>query len=84
MLLRRVMIFACTLIALVEPGWAPVQAQYITGEDGLIERCNPFRFDPSRPVTVTELSKRIDCLTEQLRDDGLSSSSSPMSSARRG
>src|SRR5208337_2915518 len=28
-------------------------------------------FDPSVPLTVSELCKRLDCIAEQLRDDGL-------------
>jgi hypothetical protein len=38
----------------------------------VMAKLNPFRpFDPSVPVTIPELCKRLDCLTEELRDDGL-------------
>ena len=37
-----------------------------------LERLNPFRaVDPSRPVTVDELCKRLDHVAEKLRDEGL-------------
>ncbi len=48
------------------------EAQLITGEDGLIDKLNHFLpLDPSQPVTVLELCHRLDCLTGELRKDGL-------------
>ena len=50
----------------------PVRAQLISGHESLIAKHNPFRpFDSSQPVTVAELCKWIDCVGEELRDDGL-------------
>ena len=47
-------------------------AQRVTGGESIIGKLNPFRpLDPSQPVTVSELCKRLDCIAEQLRDDGL-------------
>ncbi|QEH32457.1 hypothetical protein OJF2_09280 [Aquisphaera giovannonii] len=71
MSLRRLATDACLLIALAAASAGAAHGQYLTGEDGLIERYNPFKFDPSRPLTVSELCKRIDSLTESLRNDGL-------------
>ncbi len=40
--------------------------------DSLLAKLNPFRhFDPSQPISVSELCWRLDCLTEELRDDGM-------------
>ena len=48
-------------------GIGPAHAQ-----PSLMARLNPFRpFDPSAPLTVPELCKKIDGLSEELRDDGL-------------
>ncbi len=48
------------------------EAQLITGEDGLIDKLNQFLpLDPSQPVTVSGLCHRLDCLTSELRKDGL-------------
>ncbi len=48
------------------------EAQLITGKDGLIDKLNHFLpLDPSQPVTVSELCHRVDCLTKELRKDGL-------------
>ncbi|MDG3002414.1 hypothetical protein [Paludisphaera mucosa] len=71
--LRRWMVRggAGLLMAIVAGAARDVRAQHLTGPDGLVERVNPFRFDPSRPLTVAELCKRLDFLAEQLRDDGL-------------
>ena len=41
-------------------------------EESWFDRINPFReVDLSRPVTVAELCRRLDHVTERLRDDGL-------------
>jgi hypothetical protein len=51
---------------------APAQAQLITGGESLIEKYNPFRhLDPGEPVSVIDLSNRLDCISEKLRNDGL-------------
>ena len=48
------------------------RAQLITGGESLIDKYNPFQtFDPSEPVSVIDLSKRLDCISEKLRNDGL-------------
>ena len=48
------------------------RAQLVTGGDSIFVKLNPFRpFDPSQPVSVSELCKRLDCVAEELRDDGL-------------
>jgi hypothetical protein len=48
------------------------EAQLITGDDGLITKLNRLRpFDSSQPVTVSDLCHRLDCLAEELRDNGL-------------
>ena len=51
----------------------PMQSQtHSRAHDRMLAKLNPFRhFDPSQPVTVSELCWRLDCLTEELRDDGL-------------
>ena len=69
--LRRVRLVVSVLVAsLALCGTAG--AQLITGGDSVIEQLNPFHpFDPSQPVTVSELCKRLDCVAEELRDDGL-------------
>jgi hypothetical protein len=51
---------------------APAKAQIFTGGDGLVDKFNALLpFDHSRPLTVPELCHRIDCLAEEMRDDGL-------------
>ena len=60
-------------------GGIPVQEMPDPGPQGVtyeelhwLDRLNPFRLlDPSRPVTVDELCKRLDCVAEKLRDEGL-------------
>ena len=62
----------CVLLAVAAQPTSIACAQLITGGDSLIERYNPFRqVDPSVPVTVIELSKRLDCISDKLRNDGL-------------
>ncbi len=40
--------------------------------EGLVDRFNAFfPLDHSRPMTVSELCCRLDCIAEELRDDGL-------------
>src|SRR5271157_2318580 len=52
--------------------FSPARAQRTAGGESVIDKLNPFRpVDPSVPVTVSELCKRLDCIAEQLRDDGL-------------
>jgi hypothetical protein len=47
-------------------------AQSLAGEDSLINRFNPFRTgDSAAPLDIPELCKRLDRLSEKLRDDGL-------------
>ncbi len=52
---------------------APMQGQQEShAHDSLLAKLNPFRhFDPSQPISVSELCWRLDCLTEELRNDGM-------------
>jgi hypothetical protein len=51
---------------------APHVHNHAHADQNILTKLNPFRpFDPSIPLTVPELCKRLDCLTEDLRDDGL-------------
>ena len=51
---------------------ARLDAQVIPGTDGLIDKFNSFfPIDHSRPLTIPELCHRLDCLAEEMRDDGL-------------
>jgi hypothetical protein len=60
------------MIAFTGAAIGDVHAQLITGEDGLIDKLNRFLpLDPSQPMTVSELCHRLDCLTSELRKDGL-------------
>ncbi len=44
----------------------------LTITEGLIDKFNAFLpLDHSRPMTVSELCHRLDCLADELRDDGL-------------
>ncbi len=53
------------------PPPARVEAQTNIGEE-LIDRFNSlFPVDHSRPMTVSELCCRLDCITEELRDKGM-------------
>ncbi len=64
----------CLWIVLVVATQATTNAhaQLITGGESLIEKYNPFRqTDLSEPLTVLELSKRLDCIGEKMRNDGL-------------
>ncbi len=71
MLLRRTCLVALVFAAIATSS-VPAHAQLITGGDSLFGKLNPFQsFDPSQPIDVITLSKRIDCLSEKLRDDGL-------------
>ena len=68
---RRVR-FVISVLALWAAFCGSAGAQLITGGDSVIDQLNPFHpFDPSQPVTVSELCKRLDCVAEELRDDGL-------------
>jgi hypothetical protein len=69
--LRRV-----SLVGLVVIAWSVLgglaRAQLITGGESVIGQLNPFHpFDPSEPKTVGELCHRLDCIAEELRNDGL-------------
>ena len=69
--LRRVR-FVISVLALWAAFCGSAGAQLITGGDSVIGKLNPFHpFDPSQPVAVWELCKRLDCVAEELRDDGL-------------
>ena len=64
------------LVVLILVAWATLgglaEAQLVTGGESIVGKLNPFNpFDPSQPVTVVEICKRLDCIAEQLRDDGL-------------
>jgi hypothetical protein len=61
------------LIAVPFVAAAPAAAQHVTvEEESWLERFNPFRpFDPSQPITVPELCRRLDSIAERMRDDGL-------------
>jgi hypothetical protein len=46
--------------------------QYVVEEESWLEKLNPFRpFDPSQPITVPDLCKRLDWIAEKMRNDGL-------------
>jgi hypothetical protein len=52
----------------------PAQAQqHVTIEDeSWLEWLNPFKpNNPNQPVSIPELCKRLDCVAERMRDDGL-------------
>lgn len=59
------------LLAVMAAMGAPTCAQEYIGES-LVDRFNAFfPIDHSKPMTVSELCCRLDCLTEELRDKGL-------------
>ena len=69
--LRRVRLVVSVLVA-SSALCGTAGAQLITGGDSVIEQLNPFHpFDPAEPKTVGELCHRLDCVAEELRDDGL-------------
>ena len=60
------------LVAVLAGFCSSTRAQLVTGGDSIIGYRNPFHsFDPAQPMTVAELCKRLDCIAEELRDDGL-------------
>ncbi len=64
--------FVMMLVAVWAGLCSSTSAQLATGRDSIIGNHNPFHsFDPAQPVTVSELCKRLDCIAEELRDDGL-------------
>ena len=68
----RSLSFAILIIAITGTSAGTAYSQFITGEDGLIDKLNHFLpLDPSQPMTVSELCHRLDCLTSELRKDGL-------------
>ena len=69
--LRRVRLAVSVVIACAALGGSG-RAQLITGGESVISQFNPFHpFDPAEPKTVGELCHRLDCIAEELRDDGL-------------
>ena len=51
---------------------SPVHAQLISKHGNVADKFNAlFPVDHTRPMTVTELCYRLDCLAEEMRDDGL-------------
>ena len=66
--------FTRVLLAFLTTGLlgASGQAQIIIGNDSLIDRFSAaFPIDLSRPLTVSEVCHRLDCISDELRDDGL-------------
>jgi hypothetical protein len=62
---------ALLVLAIAAVMGARAEAQQNMGE-GLVDRFNAFfPIDPSRHMTVSELCCRLDCIAEELRDDGL-------------
>jgi hypothetical protein len=60
------------ILALTGASTGIARAQSEGGDENFLHRLNPFRpYDPTRPVTVTELGKRLDHLGDQIRNDGL-------------
>jgi hypothetical protein len=71
MVLRR----TCYLAVFLALGSAlapSAPGQLITGNDSLLDKLSVFwPFDPTQPVTVIDVSKRLDFIAEKLRDAGL-------------
>lgn len=62
----------CAAFALLFALRSPVYGQEAEENESIFAKLNFFRpFDPSKPVTVAELSHRLDHIVEEMRDDGL-------------
>ncbi len=71
MFLKRMSEVGLVIALTVSMGIA-ARAQQTPVREGLIQRMNPFRADgPEQPVSVIDISNRLDHLSESLRDDGL-------------
>jgi hypothetical protein len=68
---RRVRLVVLFLLACASLG-RTAEAQRLIDGQSIIDHLNPFHsLDPAHPVTVSGLCKRLDCVAEELRDDGL-------------